>query len=56
MMRMLSVLVSSSESDGDESDDAANDDGEEHLESENENAELRRLLLEEKRKTREAED
>jgi len=50
------VLVSSSESDGDESDDAANDDGEEHLESENENAELRRLLLEEKRKTREAED
>ena len=50
------VLVSGSESDGDESDDAANDDGEEHLESENENAELRRLLLEEKRKTREAED
>ena len=52
------VLVSSSESDGDESDDAANDDGdsEEHLESENKNAELRRLLLEEKRKTREAED
>ena len=52
------VLVSSSESDGDESDAAADDDGdgEEHLESENENAELRRLLLEEKRKTREAED
>ena len=52
------LLVSSSESDGDESGAAADDDGdgEEHLESENENAELRRLLLEEKRKTREAED
>ena len=50
------VLVSSSESDGDESDDAANDDGEEHLESENENAELRRLLLEEKAENHEAED
>lgn len=52
------VILVSDTSDGEESDDVigAEDVDEEQCELENENAELRRLLFEEKRKTREAED
>jgi len=52
------VVLVSDTSDGEESDDdiSAEDVDEEQRELENENAELRRLLFEEKRKTREAED
>jgi hypothetical protein len=52
------VVLVSDTSDGEESEDGivAEDVDEEQCELENENAELRRLLFEEKRKTREAED
>ena len=52
------VVLVSDTSDGEENEDGigAEDVDEEQRELENENAELRRLLFEEKRKTREAED